>query len=392
MPRRTEIMAAQPITTIWNGAGINSLIETPSGVLYLVYVDSRSDVAFKKSLDKGLTWSAPTVVYAGTVTNLAVWYDRWSGLASDYIHCVYTDSGNGDTAYCTINAGSADALSTATNVFLGGTTAPGGHLSVTRSRGGNVYCKTVIDAGAEGGFYKLLNANFPNGAWEAALTVDEAIATTDQMILLPGFAADNNDILAVFWDASANELSRKIYDDSANTWAEASISGSMTDVVATTTFPHFAAFVDLTNSQIVVAAWSAVDTLNADLRCWKITEGAITEVTNVVLNSTDDQGFCALGLATDTGWWYCFYAGKSDGSETIATAVNLYLKISKDGGTTWGDETKLTSRAYSVQMPITAPRFTGKFPLAFVWNLTINQIMASVEIAQPQASSIIVGG
>jgi hypothetical protein len=266
-------------------------------------------------------------------------------------------------------------------------------LSITRAVGGNVYCKTVIDAGAEGGFFRLANANVPNGAWDAARTVDEVIASSDQMILLPDYdAADTQDILAIFMDASANEISRKLYDDSANTWSETSIATSMNDSLATTAFPHFAVAMDIANTRHILVAWSDVDVANSDLRCWIVDSGTITEVTNVVLNSTDDQGLCAISIDLQTGYWHVFYAGKSDGSETWTSAVNLYMKVSKDAGTTWGAETLVTNRTYDIRHLSAIPRVVLGPPVAcFIHLSTVeaNDNIASVEIGQPRANVMI---
>jgi hypothetical protein len=338
-------------------------------VLYNVFVDSFADVLFCKSSDGGLTWTEPVTVFAGSATALAVWYDKWSGLAGGLIHMAYIESGTDDTLYRTINTESSDALSTQTVIFLGGTTATGGALSICRARGGNVYCATMIDAGAEGGFFRLPNANVPNGAWDAARTTVWEAVTQDQCILVPGWAADNQDIMAFFWDASASEVSRKLYDDSANSWAETSIATGMTANAATTAFPHFAAAVDIANSQNLLIAWSNVDTLNADLRAWKVTESAITALTDVVTNSTDDQGLAALGIDTNSGDLYAFYAGKTDGSETWQTSVNVYMKVSTDDGATWGAETLVTLIPRNIRHIETAPRFTGRVPL-FAYHVT----------------------
>jgi hypothetical protein len=391
MPRRAAIVVSPALGGQYQGAGTNYLIQTPTGVLYCVFVDPNQDVSFKKSTNNGLTWSAATVISGAlTVTHLSVWYDRWSGISAGLIHCAFAESAADDTSYRTINTESSDALSTLTVIFAGASTLAGGHLSITRARGGNVYCKTVIDAGTEGGFYRLPNANVPSGAWDAARTVDEAIATTDQMILVPGFAADNQDIMAIFYDNSATEISRKIYDDSANSWAEASIATSMTLGAAATSHPHFAAAVDLTNSRILLVAWSAVDALNADLRCWYFTESAITEVTNVVQNSTDDQGLAGIGLATDTGYWYVYYAGKSDGSETFNTSLNVYYKVSKDTGSTWGAETKLNTCNQGIKEWLYAcPRFTGPFVMLHGDSGGLRNMYCSVDVTQPVARSMI---
>lgn len=385
---------ADTVAAHWNGAGTNYIVKAANGYWYMVFIDSLNDVSFKKSLD-GVTWSQSTLAAtAGTTTNLAVWYDRWTdptGTLGDRIHMVFTDSGNDDTFYRTINTASSDALSTQTTIFLGASTAAGGHLSVTRAVGGNVYCKTVIDAGAEGGFYRLPTANVPNGAWDAARTVDETIATLDQMILLPDYdAADTQDIMAVFWDASANEVSRKLYDDSGNSWSETSIASSMTELSTATAFANFAVAPDPANTQHVLVAWSATDAANADLRCWTVDASTITEVTNVVLNSTDDQGLCAIAIDDDTGYWHAFYCGASGGSETWNTALNVYTKVSTDSGTTWGPETKVNvGGTATIRHLYTAPVFTGDWKVAWVVDAQTDDLVISSCVQQPRASLLL---
>ena len=387
MPKRADILVAQSTGLVqFNGGNTNYIVQTPAGVLYYVYIDTGSDVSFRKSSDGGLTWGNPVIVFAGTATQLSIWYDRWSDIAAGLIHCAYAESATDDILYRTIDTESSDALSTQTVVFLGASTAAGAMLSITRARGGNVYVKGCIDAGAEGGFFRLPNANVPSGAWDAARTNTEALATQDMAILVPGFAADNQDIMCIFWDVSANEISRYVHDDSANSWAETSISTGMVEQVAATSFPHFAAAVDIANSQIVLIAWNGVDTANQDLLGWTVTESAITAfTTSVVLNGTDDQALAALGIDTSTGYWWAYYAGKSDGSETWLTSVNIYCKCSKDSGATWGPETVLTTRAADITWLTTCPRFFGPPFFAYHNDIALDELLINVQIATPQA-------
>lgn len=390
--RHADILVAQSSgLTQFSSAGVQYVIQTPAGVLYLVYVDSALDVAFRKSADGGLSWGPPTVVFGGTTAALSVWYDRWSNISAGLIHCAYTESVTDDTRYRTINTESSDALSTQTVIFAGSSTLAGAHLSITRAVGGNVYCKTVIDAGTEGGFFRLPNANVPNGAWDAARTVDETIASGDKMILAPNLtSADTQDIMAIFWDSSASEVSRKLYDDSANSWSETSIATSMTSQASSTAFPHFDMAVDIANSRLVVVAWSAVDAANADLRCWTVTDSAITEVTNVVLNSTDDQGLCAISIDLVTGDWTVFYGGKSNGSETFTASINIYAKVSTDDGSTWGPESLMTLALADIRWLITCPRrYSGPPIAAFLKNLALRQLYFNVELVEPLAQSIV---
>jgi len=393
MGKRVEIMMAQSggIAQLNAGAGSQYLVQTPTGVLYLIYNDSLQDATFKKSIDGGLTWSNPTTIFAGGLTQLSIWYDRWSGIAAGLIHCAYSDSTTSDITYRTIDTENSDALSTQTVVFAGvSVVTAGSSISLSRSRGGNVYCRVCIDAGAEGGFFRLPNANVPNGAWDAARTINEALATLDKCILVPGFAADNQDMILIFWDASANEISRQLYDDSANTWAETSISGSMTSVAATSGYPQFSATVDLTNSRIILVAWNGVDTANADLLGWTVTESTITAfTTSVVLNGTDDQGLCGITLDLQTNYWWVFYGGKSDGSETYSTSINIYYKVSKDDGATWGAETLATAAANSILGLYVIPRvYLGSPPVYLMLNTTLMVNVTyrlNVDLAVPQA-------
>jgi hypothetical protein len=312
-------------------------------------------VDYVKSTDNGLTWSAPTTVSAGgaAVRAFSVWYDRWSNISADLIHIAWVDDTTDDVLYRNLNAASSDTLSSETQVFAGSTTAAGATVSITRARGGNLGCIFNIDAGAEDGFARSVDVG---ANWVAK--ADPTEAAVDLWIMLPGWGADNQDLICIFWDASADEISRKVYDDSADSWAETSISGSMSENAS---FANFAATVDITNSCNVLIAWNATDTSNADLLCWTVTEAAITGKTDVVTNGTDDQGFAGLGIDTDTGSWYAYYAGKSDGSEQIvagiATGVNVYYKISTDSGATWGAETALTNSPGNLYTLMACPRF-----------------------------------
>ena len=348
-----ETFVGSLVTAQYTGAGTNYLIETSAGVLYQVYVDGNSDVVFSKSSDSGKTWTDPVTVFTGTTTQLSVWFGPWSGIANGLIYCAYTESVTDDVLYRTIDTASADALGTQTTIFAGVSAGVNGCISITASRGGNLICAGCIDAGLEPFSKKSTDGG---ASWGNIASPYEA--TTDQLILAPGFAADNQDILCIYWDADVEEISRKVYDDSGDSWAETSIATSMVDSVANTGgFPNFSIAVDLTGTRLILAAWSAVDTVDADLRCWFVSESAITETTtNVVLNSVDDQGLCAVSLDTISGDIYVCYGGKSDGSE-VYNAIAVYYKVTTDDGGTWGAETRLSVGVISgTRQILTNPR------------------------------------
>lgn len=393
MPRTVDVLFSTFRNSNWNGGGVEYVVETLSGVLYAFYINTDDDVVYRKSTDKGLTWSDYVVVFTGTATQLAVWYDRWSGIAADLIHLTYSESVTDDVFYRTVDAASADALSTQTLIFAGASTAANSHMALTRARGGNVYCKVCIDAGAEGGFFRLPNANVPNGAWDAARTINEALATQDQMILMPGFAADNQDIIGLFLDASSNELDRTLYDDSANSWALTNIATGITDLVVSTAAFNFSATPDLANNRLFVICWTNVDTATARLRAWVVTESAITALTDVVASSTDDQGLCGITLNISTGHLYAFYGGASGGGETWPTALNIYYKVSTDAGATWGAEQQLTTEARSLLELVVCPRTQWQCPGVLFTGASTNTNYAryTAPVVQPRAEHILIG-
>jgi hypothetical protein len=329
-----------------------------------------------KSYD-GITWTTPSILHTGTLVTVAVWYRRWSGIAQDVIDIAFTESVNGDIRYNSINT-STDTLGTEVVVFNGTDSAAGGALSIVTGRDGVIRVAGSIDAGTEDGAW---SSNDNGATWTDTIADPSEGATQDQYFLLPGWNADTADIMLIFVDASANGLSVKRYDDSADTWTETAIiaDGSFVDTTAGNSYPHVACAVDIANSQNIIIAWSAVDTANADLRCFIIDDTTITEVTNVVLNSVDDQGLCALGIDTVTGDWYAFYGGKSDGSNTFSTNIRFYYKISTDDGTTWGSETLLTwtDDLYNSQWMTCTPRFDTDYLVGFLADRVNDQILVS---------------
>jgi hypothetical protein len=388
MARRADILLDRGNIGMWNGGGTYNIIVDTNGYMWHPYVQSGSQVMLRKSVNGGLSWQeAIAISTPTTITNWACWFDRWSGISGDKIHFAYANSADDDINYRNNDVGTA-TLGTQTVVFAGASTAAGGALSITRARGGNLVVAGSIDAGAEDGCWKSTDVG---ATWAAAIADASEAATQDQYMLAPGWNADTQDVMLFFWDASANEISVKRYDDSANTWGETSVAASMTDITAATSFPHYNVCVDLTNSQNLLVAWSNVDTLNSDLRCWKVTDTTITETTtNVVLNSTDDQAFCAIGIDTVTEYWYVWYCGTSGGTETVYTDLNVYYKVSTDGGATWGAENKVSdpdnNRTYIIKSIACTPRFTRKWICSWFNDSTVDDVYVSAEIQQPRAS------
>ncbi len=120
-------MDRRDILTYYNsgGLGANTLyvVNANNGAIYLFGIGNVSTFSnrpyYVKSTNNGISWSNPVLLNTviGT-TQISIWYDRWSGLNSDYIHVVYTDSASDDTFYRNINTASSDALSAEVTIFL----------------------------------------------------------------------------------------------------------------------------------------------------------------------------------------------------------------------------------------------------------------------------------
>lgn len=332
--------------------------------IYAFYIESGAvDLYFVKSTDGGITWSNPTSIKAATVAQVSVWFDQWTpGDTGTKIHLAYAETDADDVFYRSLDT-NGDSLGTETTIFAGASGLSNNAstcLAITKARGGNLLCMGDIDGGTETFFARSVDVG---ANWTSRSNSAEG---GDYFLLAPGFAADNQDIMCIFWDASAGEVSRKNYDDSADSWAETSISINMQRIASTTCAPQFALTVDATNSRLVVIGWNNRDAVNADLKVWWVTDSSITAKTDVVTDSVDDQQLCAVALATDTRTLFAFYGGKSDGSETAGTSINIYYKTSDDLGVTWGLETVLTLSARNFDMLYTFLTFTGDFGCEFL--------------------------
>lgn len=337
-------------SSIRDAGQANNVIRTAAGVWYFFYVNNTdNDLYYIKSSNYGVSWGPAVTVRTGTVFAVATWFDKETPADSGtVIHIAYMDSGSNTVYYRALDT-SGDSLGTEIVVFAGASLVSGATpLAVMKSRGAKILVGFDGDGGTETGFYK--SNDYPVTAFTSkSNSLNEAAA--DYFLLFPGNYADSNDIDAVFWDRSADELSLKTYDDSADNWtgvsAETSISTGMVDIASNVAAPNFSGVVRSSNGHLFLIAWNNNDLLNADLKCWEINgAGSITARTDVVTDSVDDQGLCGLQIDSSNNL-IAFYGGKSDGSETAYSSLNIYYKISTDSGVTWGAETLLTTFARS---------------------------------------------
>ena len=309
---------------------------------YLFYVDTNSDLVYKKSPDSGATWGNKVVIHAATYEEVSVWFDQWTPAdAGTTVHIWGIEAGLDDVNYFSLNI-ATDTLGnsgTAIVVFAGASTSTVGiyqWLSGTKARGGNLYIAFDIDGGTERGFYRSVDA----GANWVSRTSPFEVGANDFMLLFPGNETDTQDVWNVFWDRSTDELSLKVNADAADTWAETAIASSFTDISPATSSTQFAGSINPSNNHLYLAAWNNQDVSTADLQTWDINGGgSITARANIVTNA-DDTACVALAI-TPLGKVCAFYHGKESGADTAMTSMSLCRKTSTDGMVTWSAESAL---------------------------------------------------
>ncbi len=291
---------------------------------------------YRKTTDGGASWAAPVTIDTATVIAMDIWFDKWTpGDSGTVIHIWWAESTGHLVHYRSLDT-SDDSLGTDRTVFTGtsfepGTTRLNHAITGTKAVGGNLYVQFWGDNDGEQDFYRSIDSGVN---WTDRLTGGDG-NEPDEVLLLPDDdSADNQDVVMLYWDRSADELSIKKYDNSANTWGETSISGSMND---TGNLLNMSAVVRHSDGHIIVAAWTDLDVATADLKVWDITLATptITAKTDVVTDSDDCAG-AALFIDQNTDDLYCAYLGNEDGSEVLFTTVTAFYKKSDDGAGTWG--------------------------------------------------------
>jgi hypothetical protein len=304
---------------------------TDENTAYVFYIDASDDVVFNKTSDGGASWAGKTVIKTGTCRWVSVWYDKWTtGDVGTTIHVAYLDTGSHDIFYRDLDT-SDDSLGTEITVFSG-VSFEFEILDITKARGGNLYCGFWGDNDGENGFYRSTDSG---ANWTSRAQLADGNAT-DFILLMPGNEADNQDIWCIYWDASADELSLKIYDNSdgaSGSWSETLISGSMVD---SPTYYQMSAAPRHSDNHVILAAWSELDAATADLKVWDIGGSAdITAKTDVVTD-LDESAQVAVFINQQTSPPEIYVAYLKGGTWTAT--VDVKYKKSTDGGAAWGSE------------------------------------------------------
>lgn len=318
---------------------------------YFFFISTDLDLYYTKTTDGGSTWNTPILVEVGIISDFAVWFDKWTpNDVGNKIHICYADFTDSTTltffykSLDTVNDSLSGEITiqtavipTVSTVWIDLYTATSNHgaVSITKSRGGNLYaaCKAHIE-GSPDVEVEIFERSTDDGANWAARTSPFESAPADNIILLPANTSDNQDIAGLYFDFSANAQSLKMYDDSANSWTETAIA---TRLVIGQVW-NISAAVRHSDGHIIVAFEndgdiSTCDLVVYDLTVTSISSPTITAKTNVWSNISERQD-CSIFIDQKTDDIYVVFLA---GGVWQAT-VNVFYQKSTDGCTTWGSQ------------------------------------------------------
>lgn len=255
---------------------------------YVFYVESTSDVVYRKTTDGGYRWGDIHVLSPDKTWNdVSIWYDGWTPSdTGTKIHIVATETATDDVWYYSLDT-SDDSLDPSgwVAVVLGTTvtTAVDGAESIAKSTDGNLFagaCGILVGDGcyvykSDDGGDTWTNTNF-NSA-----TVTDNL---DQYQLLP---ISGGDILAIFQDMSANDVASLEYDEATDTWGnEQSISSWAENASYDSTW---GASINSSTGDAFLVGMNAINSATGDLEFFQFASSTRTWTTRTPV-VTDDIG------------------------------------------------------------------------------------------------------
>jgi len=298
---------------------------------YVFYNNSVQDLEVAKTTDGGQNWSSLGNVWTGTVFSYDCWADwETTGDSGELIHITYIAYGVTDIRYCYFDTSDDTVygdvqVEDCPDIY----NSAGYHnVGITKTRGGNLAISiTWYSSGAASHctFYTSSDGsswNSKNTPWEGS--------TTDLVRLYPANLADSNDLWATFWDQSASAISLKTHDDSLNSWSENAIASGFTVQYYTQWWGD----IRHSDGNLLLIAWTTVDSTTADLRTWDIASGSSITAKTDVLTDSAESGCCALFIDQTNDDLYAYYFRGG----TWTATVDCFYKLSENGGSSWNSE------------------------------------------------------
>lgn len=302
----------------------------------IVYLNSAADVVARKTTDGGQTWGSAVAAEAGTAGNGACWFDQETPTDSSgtKIHTAWCDTAAQDLSYAAFDI-SAGTWSTPVDINAAlGVGQPSRGISIQKTRSGNLIVTSAVN-----GTTALAYKSSDGSSWTSIATPYEG-SFVDLTLSASVNTGDGNDGAVIFQDTSADQISVKMYDDSADTWTETTIA-----TLVETGSSYMARAIRRSDGHTILAFWNATDSAAADLELWDLNLNSIASPTCTAKTSVNtnlsEAGDCSVFINQSNDDIYVSY---NVGTAYTAT-VSVFYKKSSDGGSTWGSQ-----QTYSYQI------------------------------------------
>lgn len=315
---------------------------------------SDEDLTFFRTTDSGENWSKTIIETTPLTKHLAVWFDQETpGDLGTLLHLAFLTFTPDEVRYRTVDIadGSLGTLRTVDSSITA-TLAWQNRICITKTKSGNliVAFETEVDL-------ECYRSDDDGATWTDRADVYETAGQFDFCLLFPANTADDDDACALFWDRSADAISTKMYDESANTWTETAILSSIIDDLF---WVNMDGSVLHSNQTILCAVHSDADTATDDLRTFIITPNSIsspgidTTTANVATDQTGSAQCCVFINQQNDEVYIAYLKGG-----TWLTAVDVVYHISTDGMSTWGSEQAYSQDTADDLRRVTAGRTLG---------------------------------
>ncbi len=304
---------------------------------YIFFIDSGEDLHYRKTIDAGASWGTEATIRTGTVPKFAIWYDKWTdGDSGDVIHIVWQDILLDDFVYNSFNTND-DTLDGEVTAFTGVSFLTGDgwdqqSMSITKSKGGIIYVGGWGDNAGENDFSKAtmgggIATSFTN---KTSMADGDAV---DKIMFLPGNEEATDDIWSMYQDVSANEITVKVYNDSADSWSESAAITSMSEVA---NFFGWDSMERHSDNHALLTLWSEHESATGDIEFWDLTNSSLfTAKANVV---TDDSAYSVVGMMINQQNDDIYVAYQTG---TITGSI-VYQKSTDDAGS-WDNESAMSA-------------------------------------------------
>ena len=243
--------------------------------------------------------------------------------------------------YCTFDVADASigTVRTVDATITVSSTANLNRIAITRTRSGLVL--VAFSTQSEVKCWKSADLFVSTGTSRASPY--ETATEEDVVLMFPAHTADDNDACCLFHDRSVDDLTVKMFDDSANTWTE---FGTPLDAAMPEAFPYINmdGAVRHSDGHLLVAGLTDPGASGTgSIKTWDVTVASITvPVVTAKTNVLTGEGAVRVALLIDqfTEEVYAAYTDEAGSS-------GLDYRKSEDGMATWGGESQYSEVSYN---------------------------------------------